>query len=142
VNISYQVLLTIEFVLKLLISSLCGSVLILSSEKPKQSRYSYIFVMISLGSCLLVILWDINFGDAVGLSMMFFSSMIVSLGIISSAIIITHHGSLDGLIIAATIWVAGGIGIAVGYSLYFSAIITTFIAYVFLRLLVQKKDIC
>jgi putative Mg2+ transporter-C (MgtC) family protein len=96
--------------------------------------------MTSLGTCLLVILWDINFGDAVGLSMMFFSSMIVFLGIISSAIIITHHGSLDGLIIAATIWVTGGIGIAIGHSLYFIAIVTTFFAYIFLRLFSQKTD--
>jgi len=140
VNISYQVLLTLEIVLKLIISALCGSALLLGSEKPNRSMYSHIFVMTSLGACLFVILWDINFGDAVGLSMMFFSSIIVFLGIISSSIIITHHGSLDGLVIAATIWVTGGIGVAIGHSLYFIAIVTTFITYVFLRLFSQKTD--
>ena len=59
--------------------------------------------------------------------------MIVFIGIISSAVIISHRGSPEGLTIAATIWISAGIGMSVGYALYFTAIIATLIGYVFLR---------
>jgi len=109
-------------------------------ERSPQSQLSKIVVMISLGACLLVILWELNFGDAIGLSLIFFVSMIVAVGMISSTIIITHHGSSDGLIIAATTWVATGIGMSVGYSLYFIAIAATFIGYMVLKILDIKSD--
>jgi putative Mg2+ transporter-C (MgtC) family protein len=139
-NFSYQFLKVVEILLKLLVAVLCGGMLVFDRDKSSRFNFTQILVMISLGACLLVILWELNFSQAVGLSLMFFTSMIVAIGIISSAVIISHHGSPAGLTIAATIWVAAGIGMSVGYSLYFTAIIATLIGYIFLRLIDKKTD--
>ncbi len=139
-NFSYQFMKVVEIFLKLLVAVLCGGMLVFDHEKSSRFNFTQILVMISLGACLLVILWELNFSQAVGLSLMFFASMIVAIGIISSAVIISHHGSPAGLTIAATIWVAAGIGMSVGYSLYFTAIIATLIGYIFLRLIDKKVD--
>jgi putative Mg2+ transporter-C (MgtC) family protein len=140
VNFSYQFLTVIEVVLKLLVAVLCSGLMVLDREKSSRLQITQSLVMISLGACLLVVLWKINFGQAVGLSVIFFASMIVLTGIISSAVIISHHGSPDGLIIAAMIWVAAGIGISVGYSLYLTAIIAALIGYIFLRLVYKGPE--
>ena len=139
-NFSYQFLKVVEILLKLLVAVLCGGMLVFDRDKSSRFNFTQILVMISLGACLLVILWELNFSQAVGLSLIFFASMIVAIGIISSAVIISHHGSPAGLTIAATIWVAAGIGMSVGYSLYFTAIIATLIGYIFLRLIDKKTD--
>lgn len=139
-NFSYQFLKVVEILLKLLVAVLCGGMLVFDRDKSSRFNFTQILVMISLGACLLVILWELNFSQAVGLSLIFFASMIVAIGIISSAVIISHHGSPAGLTIAATIWVAAGIGMSIGYSLYFTAIIATLIGYIFLRLIDKKTD--
>jgi putative Mg2+ transporter-C (MgtC) family protein len=139
-DFSYQFLKVVEILLKLLVAVLCGGMLVFDRDKSSRFNFTQILVMISLGACLLVILWELNFSQAVGLSLIFFASMIVAIGIISSAVIISHHGSPAGLTIAATIWVAAGIGMSIGYSLYFTAIIATLIGYIFLRLIDKKTD--
>jgi putative Mg2+ transporter-C (MgtC) family protein len=139
-NLSYQFLNIIEILLKLLVAVLCGGMLVFDRDKSSRFNFTQVLVMISLGACLLVILWEVNFSQAVGLSIIFFGSMIVVIGIISSAVIISHHGSLSGLTIAATIWVAAGIGMSIGYSLYFTAIIATLIGYIFLWLIEKRTE--
>jgi putative Mg2+ transporter-C (MgtC) family protein len=126
--------------MKLLIAALCGGLLVIDRDKPSRSNLTKLLMMMSLGTCLLVVVWELNFSDAVGLSLIFFASMIVAIGIISSAVIITHQGSSVSLTIAATLWVASGIGMSIGYSLYYTAITATFIGYIFLRLLDKKTD--
>jgi putative Mg2+ transporter-C (MgtC) family protein len=135
-HITHQFLVVIEIIIKLILSVLCGGVLQFDRGKSTQpdASISKILEMMSLGTCLLVLLWKLNFGDAVGLSMIFFASMIVFIGIISSAIIITHHGSKVGMIMAVAIWIAASIGMSIGYSLYFIAITATLIGYLSLRL--------
>jgi len=135
VNFSYQFLNITEILLKLLIAVLCGGILVFDREKSSRLSFTQVLMMISLGACLFVILWELNFSQAMGFSIIFFASMIVLTGFISSAVIIAHHGSSTGLTIAATIWVAAGIGMSIGYALYFTAIIATLIGYIFLRLI-------
>jgi uncharacterized membrane protein YhiD involved in acid resistance len=141
-HITHQFLLVIEIIVKLILSILCGRVLQFERGKSTQidSSFSKILEMMSLGTCLLVLLWKLNFGDAVGLSMIFFASMIVFIGIISSAIIISHHGSKVGMIVAAATWIAAVIGMSIGYSLYSIAITATLVGYLFLRLMNRKTE--
>jgi uncharacterized membrane protein YhiD involved in acid resistance len=140
VIISDQFLKVIEIFIKLLITALCAGTLMFYRDKTIRFPFSKIVMMVSLGFCLIIILWEINFGDAVGLSLIFFASMIVVSGIISSAIIIAHHGSSEGLTIAAMILLYAGIGMSVGYSLYFAAITATVIGNLFLMFMDTKSD--
>ena len=139
-NFSYQMLDITEIIIKLVLAVLCGGLLIQNQKDSSKFSFAQVLVMISLGTCLLVMLWDFNFSQAVGFSIIFFASMIVLIGFISSAVIISHHGSSTGLTIAATIWVAAGIGMSIGYAFYFTAIIATLIGYIFLRVIDKGSE--
>jgi putative Mg2+ transporter-C (MgtC) family protein len=140
VHISFQFLEIVEILLKLLIAVLCAGALVFDRDKMSPVNFTRVLVMVSLGTCLMVTLWEYNFSQAIGLSLIFFASMIVVMGMISSAVILSHHGSSTGLSIAATIWVAGGIGMSVGYSMYLTAIITTIVGYLFMRFVDKRSE--
>lgn len=132
-NFSNHFLNVTDIILKLLVAALCGGMLVFDWKKSSRFSITQGLMMISLGACLLVILWELNFSQAVGFSIIFFASMIVLIGLVSSAVIISHHGSSTGLTIAAIIWVAAGIGMSIGYSLYFMAIIATSLGYILFK---------
>ena len=75
-NFSYQFLTVVEILLKLLVAVLCGGMLVFDRDKSSRFNFTQILVMISLGACLLVILWELNFSQAVGLSLIFFASQL------------------------------------------------------------------
>jgi putative Mg2+ transporter-C (MgtC) family protein len=134
-DLSFQVLKIVELVLKLCLSVLCGGLMMFDRQQSfsHQTNISLIFTCFS--TCLLVIIWQLNFYDALGLSVIFISSIIVAVGVFSSSIIIIRGGSSGSIVVAASIWVAAGIGIAIGYGLYFTAITATLLAFIFLRLI-------
>ena len=57
------------------------------------------------------------------------------IGFLGAGTIIQTRGSVIGLTTAATLWVAAGIGIAVGVGLYWEAILTTLIVLIILSLI-------
>ena len=89
------------------------------------------FGLVSVGSCLFVIIGDIailnpmyaqyNF-DPLRLA----SSVVTGIGFIGAGLIIFQH-ELKGLTTAAALWVASAIGVAVGFKLYIIAMFTTFL---------------
>jgi putative Mg2+ transporter-C (MgtC) family protein len=140
-TLSIEFMKIIEIFLKLVIASLCGSLLFFDRNHPLKSFFSQILVFISLGMCLLVLLWQqLGLAQSYGLPVIFFSSLIVALGIFTSGILLFHRGSAQSIILSAAIWIAGGIGIAIGYSLYYTAIIASLIGYIFLRLTNKKAS--
>ena len=140
-SLSLDFLKIIEIFLKLVIASLCGSLLLFDRNHPLKNFFSQILVLVSLSTCLLVLLWQqLGFSQSYGLPVIFFSSLIVALGIFTSSIILFHRRSGQSIILSASIWMAGGIGIAIGYSLYYTAIIASLIGYIFLRLTNKEES--
>lgn len=133
-NISYHFLQIAEIILKLVVSSLCAGLLVINLEKQIKKHLTYILVMTSLGSCLIVVIWQqLSYGDVYASSIAFFISLVVAVGIFTSSIIIINKASAMSIVIGASVWVAAGIGIAIGYTLYFTAIIASVLGFIIFR---------
>ncbi len=84
------------------------------------------FAMVSLGSCAFTIISRMAFmaNSGVDPSRMA-SQIIVGVGFLAGGLIIFHKDHLQGLTTSAGLWVAAGIGMAVGFQLYAVAIFIT-----------------
>lgn len=135
VQFTYHFLKVIEIILKLVITILCSNLLAYNHKLAFKNSFNHILVMTSFAVCLLALLWQqLPFAQNSGLSVIFFSSIIVALGIFTSGLVLSQRGSVSSITLSASIWVAGGIGISIGFSLYYTAIVATLIGYIFLRL--------
>ena len=135
-SLTIQFLEVIEIILKLLIAIMCGGLLAFERLQPIKRYFSKILVSISFATCLLVLIWErLGFTTEIALPVVFISSIIIAVGLFTSGIIIIHHGSAESIVLSAFIWIAAGIGMAIGFSLYHTAIIATILGYVILYLL-------
>ncbi len=100
------------------------------------------FAMVALGSCLFVVISDIAFtmfGSSGGFDpSRIASQVVVGIGFLAGGSIIFNKEHLQGLTTSAGLWVAAGIGMAVGFKLYaiaaFVTILTLIIFGVFWRI--------
>jgi putative Mg2+ transporter-C (MgtC) family protein len=87
------------------------------------------YALVSLGSCLFVVISAVMTGAFLGVATLdplrMASSVIVGVGFIGAGIIIFRGAELRGLTTAAGLWVAAGVGMAVGYKLYLIAVFAT-----------------
>ena len=135
-NLSIQFLEVTEIILKLLISILCGGLLAFERIQPFKRYFSKILVSFSFATCFFVLIWErLGFATEVALPVVFISSIIIAVGVFTSGILVIHHGSAESIVLSASIWVAAGIGMAIGFSLYHTAIIATILGYVILYLI-------
>ena len=131
---TYHFLKVIEIILKLVITILCSNLLAYDHKLSFKSSFKHILVMTSFAVCLLAQLWQqLPFAESGSLSVIFFTSVIVALGLFTSGVVISQRGSTSSIALSASIWVAAGIGMSIGFSLYYTAIIATLIGYIFLR---------
>ena len=87
------------------------------------------FAMVSLGACLFVVISDIAYAmfststafDPSRIA----SQVVVGIGFLAGGSIIFNKEHLQGLTTSAGLWVAAGIGMAVGFQLYAIAIFVT-----------------
>ena len=120
---------TIDVFLKLFVAMLLG--LILGTERAFAHKTAGMrtYALVSMGSALFVIISQIVTENFVGISnydpLRVASQIVVGLGFLGAGIIIFREATLRGLTTAAGLWVASGIGIAVGYELYVLAVFTT-----------------
>lgn len=88
------------------------------------------FGLVSVGSCLFVILGEAMATAYMGSTnvdpMRMASSIVTGIGFIGAGLIIFQH-ELKGLTTAAALWVASAIGTTVGFGLYSLAVFTTFL---------------
>lgn len=88
------------------------------------------FALVTIGSCMFVLLGENMarvYGDTFNFDPMRMASAVVTgIGFLGAGLIIFQH-ELKGLTTAAALWVAAGIGIAVGFQLYLVATFATFL---------------
>lgn len=93
------------------------------------------FALVSLGSCLFTITSILVTDQYLGLvsfdPMRMAAGIVSGIGFIGAGLILFKEDSLRGLTTAAGMWVASGVGIAVGFQLYavavFATVLTLFI---------------
>jgi putative Mg2+ transporter-C (MgtC) family protein len=87
------------------------------------------YALVALGSCLLTLIAESilhSYGTGAGTDPTRMASAIVmGIGFLCGGLIVFQNNHLSGLTTAAGMWVATGIGIAVGLDLYTLAVITS-----------------
>jgi len=102
------------------------------------------FAMVSLGSCAFTIISEMAFtalGENSALDpSRIASQIVVGVGFLAGGLIIFNKDHLHGLTTGAGLWVAAGIGMAVGFHLYGIAIFITILTIIIFGLFWQLEQ--
>lgn len=131
----------IDFILKILLAFFLGS--LIGAERKHTGKEAGIrtFSLVTIGSALFTILSREGF---LGISSAFDPSriaagIVMGIGFLGAGVIVFRENRIEGLTTAATLWVAGGIGMAVGCGFYSFAAITTLIIILILTIMKDVK---
>lgn len=113
---------------QLILAVLLGSFIGLERRLAHKSAGMRTFAMVSLGAALFTIISGAMYssfgaGSAFDPSRIA-SQIIVGIGFLAGGMIIFNNHRVEGLTTSAGLWVAGGIGMAVGLGLYSIAVFT------------------
>lgn len=115
----------IQLFLALTLGGLLGLERSLSGKMAGMRTYG----LVSMASSLFVIISRIVFQQSSGLTsfdpLRMASQIIVGIGFLGAGMIIFKESRITGLTTAAGLWVAAGIGMAIGFDLYLIAIFVT-----------------
>ena len=133
--------MTTEFILRLFIAGILGSIIGLDREyRAKEAGYRTHF-LVSLGSALIMIVSQHGFSEIldtpnVNLDPSRIASQVVTgIGFIGAGTIILHKQIVRGLTTAAGIWATSGIGLAIGAGMYELGISATILTLICLEVL-------
>lgn len=134
-------IMTSEFVLRLFIAGILGSIIGLDREyRAKEAGYRTHF-LVSLGSALIMIVSQHGFSeilDTPGVNLdpsRIASQVVTGIGFIGAGTIILHKQIVRGLTTAAGIWATSGIGLAIGAGMYELGISATILTLIGLEVL-------
>lgn len=117
---------------QLTISLILGVTLGLERTFAGKTAGARTFGLVSMGACLLIVSSVIINQNFIGITnfdpMRLAAGIITGIGFLGAGLIILKENKLEGLTTAAGLWVACGIGIAVGFKLFALAVFTTFLA--------------
>lgn len=89
------------------------------------------FALVSLGACLFVVVGTLANQQYVGVvnfdPMRISAAVVMGIGFLGGGLIFLQGKSIQGLTTSAGLWVAAGIGMAVGFELYAISIFTSFL---------------
>ncbi|MBQ6161540.1 MAG: MgtC/SapB family protein [Prevotella sp.] len=131
-----------DFILRLLIATLCGGIIGLEREyRAKEAGFRTHF-LVALGSCLFTIISINGFTDVVNSDLKtsfdpsrIASQIVTGIGFIGAGTIIFQKHVIRGLTTASGLWVTAAIGMACGSGMYEMAIATTILVWICLELL-------
>ena len=120
-----------DFIIRLCVAGLCGTVIGLDREYRGKDAGFRTHFLVALGSALIMIVSQYGFGDilthtGVGLDPSRIAAQVVSgIGFIGAGTIIIHRQLVRGLTTAASLWATAGIGLAAGAHMYVVAAAAT-----------------
>lgn len=128
-----------EILIRLAVAAFCGALIGLERERKEWAAGLRTHMMVSVGSCLIMIVSAFGFSDILGtenvtLDPSRIAAQVVSgIGFIGAGtILFVRQGAVRGLTTAAGLWTVAAIGLAAGGGLYFAAGATTIIALIIL----------
>ena len=130
---------TSEILIRLLLASAFGGLIGLERERKDWAAGLRTHMMVSVGSCLIMIVSSFGFSDILGAENVSLdpsrvaSQVISGIGFIGAGtILFLKQGAIRGLTTASGLWTVAAIGLATGGGLYFAAGATTIIALIIL----------
>ena len=129
-----------QILLRLLVSAILSGLIGLERQMKRRSAGLRTHILVCLGSCLIMLtsihVFDI-YKNIVSLDpARIAAGVITGIGFLGAGTIMRDRNEVKGLTTAASLWVAAGIGLAIGCGFYSAAIFTTvltLIALFFLR---------
>ena len=139
---------TSEILIRLLLASAFGGLIGLERERKDWAAGLRTHMMVSVGSCLIMIVSAFGFSDILGTENVSLdpsrvaSQVISGIGFIGAGtILFLKQGAIRGLTTASGLWTVAAIGLATGGGLYFAAGATTIIALIILWALKPLEQI-
>lgn len=130
---------TYEVLIRLLLASLFGALIGIERERKQWVAGLRTHMMVSVGSCLIMIVSAYGFSDVLGSENVELDPSRVAAQVISGmgfigagTILFLKQGVIRGLTTAASLWTVAAIGLATGGGLYFASGATTIIALIIL----------
>ncbi len=121
-----------EVALRLILSAIAGGVVGLEREANNSSAGLRTHILVTLGSTLIMLISMYGFqgfgvnnsgGDPARLA----SQVVSGIGFLGAGTIMRTGSNIRGLTTAASIWVCGGVGLAIGNGYYLGGLTTTII---------------
>ncbi len=124
---------TLELALRLIMAAILGGIIGFEREISNRPAGFRTHILVTLGSCLIMILSAYGFyglgPDGAGGEPARLAAQVVSgIGFLGAGTILREGTNVRGLTTAASIWISGGIGLAIGLGYYAAASLTTFLA--------------
>ncbi len=133
-NSQFTVMQNIEFIIRILVSCMCGFVLGVERSRRFKEAGVRTHMIVCVGAALIMIVSKYGFED---LSKEIYNGtraadparlaaqVVSGVGFLGAGMIFKNGGSVTGLTTAAGIWAAAGIGLAVGAGMYMLGILVT-----------------
>ncbi|MEK3733488.1 MULTISPECIES: MgtC/SapB family protein [Paenibacillus] len=133
----------VHILLRLLLAMLLGGLIGFERERTNHAAGLRTHILVCLGSALIMLLSVYGFSDFVREFNVridparLATAVITGIGFLGAGTILFTGKSITGLTTAASIWVVGAVGLAVGAGFYFAAIVSTLL--ILLNLVVFNK---
>lgn len=134
-----------ELVLRILLSAIIGGIIGIEREAHNRPAGLRTHILVTTGAALIMLLSNYGFdytvskGDPARLA----AQVVSGIGFLGAGTILRDGSNIKGLTTAASLWVCGGLGLAIGNGYYLGALVTTVIVFISLSLLsgFEKKFI-
>lgn len=137
-----------DIIIKLALAMLLGMVIGIERYLAHKTAGMRTYSLVAMGSCMLIIISETisaSYMPLVNVSINPFqvaAAIITGIGFLGAGVILHQESRIIGITSASGLWVASGIGIAVGFELYNLAIIATILTlFIFVVLWFLEKKI-
>lgn len=136
----------LDITLKLVLALLCGVVIGYERDIKHKNAGIRTYMTICLSTTIVMIVASYYFKDTIsGNISRMAAEAIQGIGFLGAGLIINKQGHLEGITSAAIMWCTAIIGLAIGYGLYFVAILATLVLLIIGNIIVMifhKIDEC
>jgi len=112
--------------LQLIIAAVLGGIIGIERSVAHKTAGMRTYSLVSMSATLFIVISNIVTAQYIGITnfdpLRVASQVVVGIGFIGAGLIIFKRSKLRGLTTAAGLWIAAGIGMAVGYKLYAIAV--------------------
>ncbi len=132
--------------IRLLLSCVLGGLIGYEREAQHKSAGLRTHILVSIGSCLIMILSIKIYLSVQGLTnadpARLAAQVVSGIGFLGAGSIIKEGPTVKGLTTAASLWVVSGVGLAIGAGYYIEALMSTGLVFLTLTILsrIEKKD--
>lgn len=117
----------LEVVLRLVLSAVAGGIVGMEREANNRPAGFRTHILVSLGSALIMLISMYGFNGLGGDPARLAAQVVSGIGFLGAGTIMRTGSNIKGLTTAASIWVCGGIGLAIGNGYYLGGIATSII---------------